>query len=646
METFMKRVINGKDALNLAPIKYKYAYEFFLNTGKNFWIPQEIAVGEDINSFKYGLNDAERHVFTHVFATLSTMDKLAGNILNELSTKITSPEHQLGIAAQIYQEAYHSDSYLYCLTPDHEVLTEHGWKVIGDITTTDKVLCYDPDTSSSSFHTPSKVHNYLYTGDLNYFEGRYFKQVTTDDHRMLCIGARSRKKKVKLAKEFPVNSKVNFTLLNQAPLQSVGVGLTNHQRLLIALQADGTVYYNKWHFTLSKQRKIKRLLTLCASLGYTVTTSPTTRQNIPNQKNCTIFRVSVPKGVVATKSFSDWVEYNQSTQYYTDFMDELQHWDSHIRVDGRPSFVYCSTNSTNADIALTIGVLAGKRVSRNVQIGKGTRKDSYRITFVNADTAKGTVVKTTKKVFKQQVHCLTVPTGFFVVKADNKVSITGNCATHIGLDEEWLWSRWEQVPEIKAKIDFMTDSLKSQTFLGQYFTVAAVLESVFFMTGFNPIFALARNNKVKRVTEVLQYIARDEDLHIKFGMETIKNIIKEENLKKDLITKHFSKILNEALRLEYDYINFIYSEGSTMGYNPLEHMQYASLRARNAMRYCGLSEKHLILPEAPKSPTWIHEMLLSKKEKNFFEAKVTEYQSGGLDWSNPDVDPWTLEIKG
>ena len=109
-----KRVIGGDLSLNLEPIKYEYAFNMYLNCKKNFWTPDEIAIGEDIIVFKHGLSEAEKHVFTHVFAQLSTMDALATKVVGDLANKVTSPEHSMALSAQAFQESIHTESYKYC----------------------------------------------------------------------------------------------------------------------------------------------------------------------------------------------------------------------------------------------------------------------------------------------------------------------------------------------------------------------------------------------------------------------------------------------------------------------------------------------------------------------------------------------------
>jgi ribonucleoside-diphosphate reductase beta chain len=112
----MKKVIDGDHSLNLAPIKYKRAWKFYLTQTKLFWLPSEVGIGDSIKSYKHDLTEVEKHVFDNTFAQLSTMDVLAGDVLKQvICPRITSPEHQLALSMQIGMEAIHSHSYQYCI---------------------------------------------------------------------------------------------------------------------------------------------------------------------------------------------------------------------------------------------------------------------------------------------------------------------------------------------------------------------------------------------------------------------------------------------------------------------------------------------------------------------------------------------------
>ena len=112
-----KRVINGLTDVNqLAPFKYPWAWEYFLNANKNHWTPLDVNMTQDVHDYHHKLNDAERHVFENVLAYLTTSDILAmRNIGLAVMEKMTAPELQIYQARQVFEEAMHTWTYQHCI---------------------------------------------------------------------------------------------------------------------------------------------------------------------------------------------------------------------------------------------------------------------------------------------------------------------------------------------------------------------------------------------------------------------------------------------------------------------------------------------------------------------------------------------------
>jgi ribonucleoside-diphosphate reductase beta chain len=112
-----KRVVNGLSDVNqLAPFKYPWAWEYFLNANKNHWTPQDIDLKQDNEDFKHTLNDSERHVYTNVLAFLTTSDIIAmRNIGLAVMEKMSAPELQIYQARHMYEASLHTWAYQHCL---------------------------------------------------------------------------------------------------------------------------------------------------------------------------------------------------------------------------------------------------------------------------------------------------------------------------------------------------------------------------------------------------------------------------------------------------------------------------------------------------------------------------------------------------
>ena len=156
------------------------------------------------------------------------------------------------------------------------------------------------------------------------------------------------------------------------------------------------------------------------------------------------------------------------------------------------------------------------------------------------------------------------------------------------------------------------------------------MEGLFFYVGFVQILALGRQNKMTGAAEQYQYILRDESMHCNFGIDLI-NSIKQEN--PHLWTVEFQEelygLFRKAIDLEYAYAEDTMPRG-VLGLNAAMFKEYLDFIANRRMQQIGLEP---MFTHADNPFPWMSEMIDLKKEKNFFETRVTEYQSGGaLDW--------------
>lgn len=217
-------------------------------------------------------------------------------------------------------------------------------------------------------------------------------------------------------------------------------------------------------------------------------------------------------------------------------------------------------------------------------------------------------------------------------------------AESLGLDESEIFAAYREIPSIKAKDDFLipfietltnprftTSTVDSQRdFLKSLIVFACLMEGLFFYVGFVQILALGRNGKMPGSCEQYQYILRDESLHCNFGIDLI-NSIKAEN--PELWTSEFKAditgLFHKALELEYAYATDTMPRG-VLGLNASLFNDYLRFIASRRGVQIGLPE---LFPKAINPFPWMSELIDLKKEKNFFETRVVEYQTGGaLSW--------------
>lgn len=216
-----------------------------------------------------------------------------------------------------------------------------------------------------------------------------------------------------------------------------------------------------------------------------------------------------------------------------------------------------------------------------------------------------------------------------------------HCIETIGLDQGEIYNRYRVVPAIHGKIKLTNRRLDSvmrsdmdlrnpdnlHEFVMAYIFFAAIFEGCWFYNGFTPIFSLQRRGLMKGTAEQLQYIMRDEVMHASFGIRVVKQILLENNVKLD--PKAIREMWDESEAAEKAYAHYIL-KNPILGYTAEDHIEQFRFIANRRARQLGLEEPY---PSAQNRTPWLDEQANMRKEKNFFETRVTEYQTGGaLDW--------------
>ena len=218
------------------------------------------------------------------------------------------------------------------------------------------------------------------------------------------------------------------------------------------------------------------------------------------------------------------------------------------------------------------------------------------------------------------------------------------CIESLGMDESRLFNMYREIPSVATKaqwalpytqslgdINFKTGTPENdQRLLRDLIAFYVVFEGIFFYVGFTQILSMGRNNKMKGVAEQFQYILRDESMHMNFGIDVI-NQIKLENphLWTEDFKKDMTKLVLEGVELEKKYAYDTMPRG-ILGLNAPMFEEYLKYIANRRLTQIGLPEEF----KGAQNPfPWMSEVLDLKKEKNFFETRVTEYQTGGaLSW--------------
>ena len=214
----------------------------------------------------------------------------------------------------------------------------------------------------------------------------------------------------------------------------------------------------------------------------------------------------------------------------------------------------------------------------------------------------------------------------------------------LGLDEGEIFNAYHEVSSIRDKDEFLIPFIETltdpdfktgtteadQQLLKGLIVFACIMEGLFFYVGFAQILALGRQNKMTGAAEQYQYILRDESMHCNFGIDLI-NQIKMEN--PHLWTPEFRDeirgLIQKGVELEYRYAEDTMPRG-VLGLNAPMFKEYLRFVANRRAQQIGLDP---LYPGATNPFPWMSEMIDLKKEKNFFETRVIEYQTGGaLNW--------------
>lgn len=216
----------------------------------------------------------------------------------------------------------------------------------------------------------------------------------------------------------------------------------------------------------------------------------------------------------------------------------------------------------------------------------------------------------------------------------------------LGMDEAKVFNMYREIPSVSHKATWAlkyTQSLgdphfhtgtteNDQRLLRDLIAFYVVFEGIFFYVGFTQILSMGRRNKMTGTAEQFQYILRDESMHLNFGIDVI-NQIKIENphlwthaFKQEIIT-----MIREGVDLEYQYAVDTMPRG-ILGLNVEMFKEYLQFIANRRCAQIGLELQY---PQASNPFPWMSEIMDLKKEKNFFETRVIEYQTGGaLNWDD------------
>ena len=309
----------------------------------------------------------------------------------------------------------------FCLTGDHEVLTDTGWQRL-DEWTGGKIACWNPSGETVSFQK-SNALVFPYEGIMYEYCDKRIDQISTPEHKMYV--------KRRYGGEWLIDTVENMEKYRP------GIPFTGYRqttaglehsilRVLVMVQADGCFTEDgSVVLAFTKLRKVERCKTLLRAADVSfVYRKYGEKRRVRHQFKIYSRNVPLWLRIFRNKTFDTWL-FDESADV---FFDELVHWDG--CQSAKNSIQYVTCNKKNADMVQALAHITGRAAQMKVKDRKDEHpnwSDTYVVdiwlTPKNCHEVKS---KPRKFQYNGSVYCAETPTGFFLVRRNGRVWITGN----------------------------------------------------------------------------------------------------------------------------------------------------------------------------------------------------------------------------
>jgi len=302
-----------------------------------------------------------------------------------------------------------------CFHPDHELLTQEGWKPVADVTKDDQVMAFDAETGACQFEPVLRTVERPFNGSLVRVHGQKFDTITTPGHEQPLRRRRGDQWFLDRTRmgDLCLHSRVQLPIAGT--LKGEG-SLSDLERLRIAFEADGHHLYtakktgrHTYRFSFRRGRKIVRLRELLASLGWDFSL----RVNARGDTNITF-----QSDLLLSKDF-DWFDPTTDGGRNNAFLEELQEWDGWA---SEVSSFWQHPCKARAEWVQTLAQLAGRDASVCKVKNRWRVRWSAPQTWLESDG-----LHREELPYDGPVHCVTVPSGNVVTRLHGTISISGNC---------------------------------------------------------------------------------------------------------------------------------------------------------------------------------------------------------------------------
>jgi len=207
------------------------------------------------------------------------------------------------------------------------------------------------------------------------------------------------------------------------------------------------------------------------------------------------------------------------------------------------------------------------------------------------------------------------------------------------LDRQKIFNTHLETPSMLAKENFINtymrrmteDTLNIETiegkkdFIRNLVATNIVMEGIWFYSGFMVALSFRQRNQLRNFGSMINWVIRDESLHLKFGINLVHNILEENQ---DLLTEEFAEeirsLVIEGVNLETEYNKDLFPNG-ILGLNADYVNQYVQYVADRRLEELGLPKHY----NATNPAKWMATSTDVFELVNFFEAQNTSYEVDG-----------------
>lgn len=630
-----------KKRVEYKPFEYPEVQPFIDAMNKSFWVHSEVNFDADVQDFKTKLKPHEQECIKRNALAIAQVEVAVKPFWGDIHKVLPKPEfNNLG--------ATFAESE--CFDKDTQVLTNSGFKYFRDLTEDDLVAQYEISDKSVTFVKPTEYLTKPFKGKLHHYLGKTIDLMITPEHEIVVEHPSSHL--VKKAKSCDGVWGRNY-LVPSAGYKSGDKEFTTLDKLLIAIQADGSLFGTTptgresqrldFSFSLSKERKIERVVGFLEELGIEYKTSKTIRNQ--TRINASLKGFFTLSDLDKIKTF-DYINLEEiDANWGKQFLNELRLWDSSAR-KGTKSFTYYNSREEAIDKVIEICAISGYRTCKGINRtaeqmlkvvnphGNPVRKSAktcWALTITPID--KATYPKRVEVDYDDYVYCVTVPSGCIVVRRNKGVVVSGNCRHSeaysrllevLGLNDEF--KKLIETPVFKKKLELFDKHFRQDIdFVDKLFFFVIVIENSSLFSQFANILAMSRfKGAMKNIANMIAWSSADEQNHSNAGVFLLNQIFQEHpEMRKS--QEAVEEIIKDYLAYESELLDWIFEEGEFEWYTKEDVVNFMKFRVDTALEQMGYNKIYNITAEQYSKMKWFDEEVFSGESDDFFAKRPTAY---------------------